>query len=71
MKFMLVISLCSFIHQSCKPIDNGTTLHDDWNKCMETGYIASIKILNDIGREEVNKYQIGTQIMCYQTKGII
>ncbi len=68
---MLVISLCSFIHQSCQPIDNGTTLHDDWNTCMGVGYISSIKILDEIGKEEVNKHQIGTQIMCYQTKGII
>ena len=71
MKFMLVISLCSFIHQSCKPIDNGTTLYDDWSRCIGAGYISSIKILDEIGKEEVNKHQISTQIMCYQIKGII
>ena len=38
---------------------------------MGVGYISSIKILDEIGKEEVNKHQIGTQIMCYQIKGII
>jgi len=71
MKFMLVISLCSFIHQNCQPIDKGNMLYDDWNTCMGVGYISSIKILDEIGKEEVNKHQIGTQIMCYQIKGII
>ncbi len=38
---------------------------------MEVGYISSVKILNDIGKEIVNKHQIGTQIMCYQTQGAV
>ena len=38
---------------------------------MEVGYISSIKILNDIGKDKVNKHQIGTQIMCYKTQGVI
>ena len=38
---------------------------------MKVGYISSIKILDEIGKKDVNKHKIGTQIMCYQTKEII
>lgn len=71
MKWILVMSLCSFAHQDCQPIPKNGFLYDDWSTCMEVGYISSIKILNDIGKNNVNKHQIGTQIMCYETKGMI
>ena len=65
------MSLCSFVYEDCQPIPKNDFLYDDWNTCMEVGYISSIKILNDIGKDKVNKHQIGTRIMCYQTKGMI
>ena len=65
------MSLCSFAHQDCQPIPKNGFLYNDWSTCMEVGYISSIKILNDIGFEKVNQHKIGTQIMCYQTKGMI
>ena len=52
-------------------ISNGKFLTPDnyWVEINDNNEIP--KILNDIGKGKVNKLQIGTQIMCYQTQGVI
>ena len=68
MKFVLMLSLCSFVTGECKdPITYGQTF-DTWKDCAIVALDTSIKYLEAMDSNTVNELQLSTQYTCRQDK---
>ena len=64
MKFVLMLSVCSFVTGECKPpITYGQTF-DTWKHCAVTALDTSIKYLEAMDSNTVNEFQLSTQYSC-------
>jgi hypothetical protein len=62
MKIMLVIYICS--GGSCMPPIQIQESYKDMFDCHVEGYKKSVDLLKEMGRDEVNKYEIYTKFTC-------
>ena len=70
MKFVLMLSVCSFLTGECKePIKYEQTF-DTWKDCAIVALNTSINFLETMDIETVNKFQLSTQYSCRQGKTI-
>ena len=68
MKFVLMLSVCSFITGECKdPITYGQKF-DTWKDCAIVALDTSIKYLEAMDSNTVNELQLSTQYTCRQDK---
>jgi len=68
MKFVLMLSVCSFVTGECKdPITYGQTF-DTWKECAIVALDTSIQYLELMDKDTVNKLQLSTQYTCRQDK---
>ena len=66
MKYVLMLSVCSFVTGECKePITYGQTF-DTWKQCAIVAMNTSMQYLKSMDDETVNKYQLSTQYTCRQ-----
>ena len=66
MKFILMLSVWSFVTGECKePITYGQTF-DTWKQCAIVAMNTSMQYLKSMDDETVNKYQLSTQYTCRQ-----
>ena len=64
MKIALVMVICSQVAGDCmKP--HFLKHYDTFSDCLIGGYEASIEKINQIGKEEVNKYKVIVKFNCY------
>ena len=64
MKFILMLSVCSFVTGECKdPITYGQTF-DTWKHCALTALDTSSKYLLTMDDKTVNEFQLSTQYTC-------
>jgi|TARA_R100001463_G_scaffold53950_2_gene104957 hypothetical protein len=64
MKFILMLSVCSFVTGECKdPITYGKTF-DTWKECAIVALDTSIKYLETMDVSTVNELQLSTQYSC-------
>ena len=64
MKFVLMLSVCSFITGECKdPITYNQTF-DTWKQCAIVALDASIQYLELMDKDTVNELQLSTQYSC-------
>ena len=64
MKFVLMLSVCSFVTGECKdPITYGQTF-DSWKHCALTALDTSSKYLLAMDDKTVNEFQLSTQYTC-------
>ena len=70
MKILLSLIICSQVAGTCMPPyqwpDTFRTQYD----CLIFGYKESIKKMEEIGREEVNKYNMYIRFTCTPDKSI-
>jgi len=70
MKILLSLIICSQVAGTCMPPyqwpDTFRTQYD----CLMFGYQESIKKMEEIGREEVNKYNMYIRFTCTPDKSI-
>jgi|TARA_R100001463_G_scaffold117067_1_gene172568 hypothetical protein len=64
MKIILVIYICSAIGGSCMPPIQIQEAYNDMYDCHVEGYKKSVDLLKEMGRDEVNKYEIYTKFTC-------
>jgi hypothetical protein len=64
MNFVLNLIICSALSNSCLPPYRYPNLFDDGYSCMIAGNYKSIKKLEEIGKEEVNKNKIFIKFLC-------
>jgi len=70
MKFVLILSVCSFITGECKdPITYNQTF-DTWKDCAIVALDTSIQYLELMNKDIVNELQLSTQYICRQDKTI-
>ena len=64
MKFILSLIICSSVAGECiPPFDWQDTFRTQYD-CLVFGYEESLNKMNEIGREEVNKYGMYIKFYC-------
>ena len=64
MKIILILFMCSYSAGTCLPPHQFTEKFDDMYDCFNAGYEQSIKKIEEIGREDVNKHKIFIRFAC-------
>jgi len=66
MKFVLMLSVCSFVTGECKPPIIYAQTFDTWKQCATVAMNTSMQYLQSMDDETVNKFQLSTQYTCTQ-----
>ena len=71
MKFVLIIWVCTFLHENAcmKPIKY-PQLFNSWYECSLAAHVESRKLLQKAGYAYVNKYRLGTRYACRLSQSI-
>ena len=64
MKFILTLVMCSYASGTCMPPYEWPTTFNTQYDCMVFGYEESLKKMQEIGRTEVNKYNMYIRFTC-------
>ena len=64
MKFVLMLSVCSFLTGECKDPIRYQETFDTWKECAIVALDTSIKYLEAMDDDTVNKFQLSTQYSC-------
>ena len=64
MKFMLVMALCSQLHNSCMAPVADATQYIDFQSCLIEGYEQSAIVLQGLPKNEVNNKQLYVMFKC-------
>ena len=67
MKIMLIMFICSGVAQNCIPPITSSELYNDAYSCMMAGYTTAADMTQDMGLEEVNKYNIYIKFECHKS----
>jgi len=70
MKFILMLSVCSFVTGECKDPIRYQETFDTWKECAIVALDTSIKYLEAMDTDTVNKFKLSTQYTCKQNKEI-
>ena len=70
MKFLLSLVLCSVINgqTSCLPPSQSEVEYKDAYDCMLDGYQKSYNKIVELGREDVNKFNIYIRFGCHESQ---
>ena len=71
MKFALLMIMCSYVAGECIDPVPMNTYYDDMYSCMNAGYQHSLDKSIDLGKEQVNEYQIYIKFICVEETLII
>ena len=64
MKFILIMSVCSFISGECKAPVQSQILYNEWAECAADASLKSLELLQKEGKENVNKYRLAVKYGC-------
>ena len=70
MKILLSLIICSQVAGTCMPPYQWPDTFKTQYDCLMYGYEESIKKMEEIGREEVNKYNMYIRFTCTPDKSI-
>ena len=70
MKILLSLIICSQVTGTCMPPYQWPDTFKTQYDCLMFGYEESIKKMEEIGREEVNKYNMYIRFTCTPDKSI-
>ena len=66
-KFTLIIWVCSFLAGAkCMPPITYPQVYDSWLECSKAAHIESIKLMENLDPDFVNKYEVGMKYNCRQ-----
>ena len=68
MKFMLVVTLCSFVSGECPIQFNDDTFYKDWSSCMKSGIEKSKSFIDGMEPQVLNNLKVAPKFMCYEVK---
>jgi hypothetical protein len=68
MKYVLVITFCSFLTQECPIQFYDDTIYQDWSSCMKAGIEKSSGLIDGMDKEVVNQMKIAPKFICYEQK---
>ena len=64
MKFLLIMQVCSITHMDCMTKFEQTPLFQTHSACNMTGHLRSMKIMNDMGEDFVERARIQIKFNC-------
>ena len=64
-KFILVLSVCSFLTGECKPPVQPPIVYNSWADCATDASVKSLELLRKEGKDIVNKYRLAVKFGCY------
>ena len=64
-KFILILSVCSFLSGQCKPPIQPTIVYDDWAECAADASLKSLELLQKEGKDNVNKSRLAVKFGGY------
>jgi hypothetical protein len=67
-KFILVISICSFLDNSCMEPMEDPNIYNSWADCVDSALLKSSEVLKKWPREEIDRHRLATKFMCYPIK---
>ena len=68
MKFMLVVTFCSFLTGECPVQFYDDKIYNDWSSCMKQGIEKSKAIIEGMDDQTINNLKVAPKFMCYETK---
>ena len=70
MKFILTITICSFLNGECATPITIPTIHNSWSNCVQDAIIKSQELLSKMDNNKINQYQIATKFSCKELREI-
>lgn len=70
MKYILTITLCSILDNTCMPPHTFPILFEDLYDCQTYGYTKSLDKVEEIGRDNINEYKIYSTFACKPSQTI-
>jgi len=64
-KFILILSVCSFLSGECNNPVQPPVVYDDWAECAVDASVKSLELLQKEGKDKVNKYRLAVKFGCY------
>jgi len=68
MSYILIITFCTLIDDVCLPSLESKNIYQDYYSCMQNGYLDSLDLYSNLGRENVNKDLVTIGFECRVTK---
>ena len=66
MKFILTMSLCSFVNNQCLPPVQIQTQYDSWKDCTVAALRISKELLDTQTIKDVNDAKLATKYSCFE-----
>ena len=63
-KFVLILQICSVVQMDCMPEINQNPLFNTHSACVNAGHLRSLKLLDEVGEQLVNRAKIQVRIKC-------
>ena len=70
MKFILILSVCSFLTGECKPPVQPPVVYNSWSECAADASLKSLELLQKEGKANVNKYRLAVKFGCYEATDV-
>ena len=64
-KFILILSVCSFLTGECKPPVQPPIVYNSWADCATDASVKSLELLQKEGKDNVNQYRLAVKFGCY------
>ena len=64
-KFILMLQVCSFLTGECKAPVQSPTVYPDWASCAADASLKSLELLQEEGKDNVNKYKLAVKFGCH------
>ena len=64
-KFILILSVCSFLTGECKAPVQPPVVYNDWSECAADASLKSLELLQKEGKANVNQFRLAVKFGCY------
>ena len=67
-KFVLILQICSVVQMDCMPEINQNPLFNTHSDCARAGHLNSIKLLDEIGDQLVDRAKLYVRFECKEVR---
>ena len=69
MKFLLIITICSSIYNTCMPPAEMYPMYNNYEDCATAGHLNSLSLLRELGSKKVEADRVSVHFECKQMIG--
>ena len=69
-KFILILSVCSFLTGECKAPVQPPVVYNDWAECAADASLKSLELLQKEGKVNVNQFRLAVKFGCYEVNDV-